>query len=110
MDISALGLVDTPENQLMADAALQWLGDNTTLDMAETDIPPVAKLFILKYCELMGQTAGVKSESLAGMSHSFSGDFNVDLWNIAYSMLLPYLKSNANVTPIIRKWEYGRYR
>lgn len=109
MDLSVLGLEKTPENQLIVDAALQWLGDNTTLDVSGENIPPVAKLFILKYSELMGQTAGLKSESLAGMSQSFSGDFNTSLWNIAYSMLLPYLKSNANVTPSRRKWEYGRY-
>lgn len=61
------------EVSIMVETALDWVAENTTLEIdRETDLPNNVKLFVVKFCDLMGQTAGVTSESLGGMSQSFS--------------------------------------
>ena len=108
--VEKMGLEDIPQNRLIVEAGIQWLKDNTTIDFSNSgSLPAVVPLFLIKFHELMGQTAGVKSESLGGMSQSFSGNVQGDLWNVANGMLLPYLKSNAVVFPGERKWDYGNY-
>lgn len=110
MDLTKLGLGDTPENRIIADAALQWLRDNTTLQFSDEDnLPPLAALFIVKFYEVMRQSAAIKSESIAGMSQSFADDAESVLWGLARTMLLPYLKSNVTVLPGEKRWRYGRY-
>ena len=59
---------------VMVDAALDWVARNTTVEIdQEAELPANVKLFVVKYCDLFGQTAGVASESLGGMSQSFTG-------------------------------------
>ncbi len=58
---------DSPETGLMADAALEWVWEHTTLSK-EKELPNAVKLFVLKYIDLMASTGGVTSESLGGMS------------------------------------------
>lgn len=62
-------------------AALDWLGDNTDFRLTDGSItevaslPPSARLFILKFMEIMssgGTLAGVSSESIGGMSKSYA--------------------------------------
>ena len=61
------------EVSIMVESALDWIEANTTLDIVrEAELPNNVKLFVIKFCDLMGQTAGVTSESLGGMSQSFS--------------------------------------
>ena len=67
--------IDTsnPETSIMVETALDWVDENTTLEIdREAELPSNVKLFVIKFCDLMSQTAGVTSESLGGMSQSFS--------------------------------------
>lgn len=65
--------INDGETRIMIDAALSWVKENTTLIIkAEEELPSNVKLFVVKFCDLMGQSAGVTSESLGGMSQSFS--------------------------------------
>lgn len=106
--LEKLGLEDNVENRLLVDAALGWLKDNTILNIEDAEaFPAVASLFVLKFTELVSQTSGVKSESLGGMSQSFSGDMDVDLWALAYAMLPQYLKSGISFTESTERWSYG---
>lgn len=60
------------ETRLMVDSAIQWIKANTTLDIAEdAELPSNAKLFTVKFCDILSRS-GVASESLGGMSQSFS--------------------------------------
>ena len=61
------------ETALMVEVALDWVEQNTTLEFdRENELPPNVKLFTIKFCDLMSQNAGVASESLGGMSQSFT--------------------------------------
>lgn len=61
------------EVAVMVEAALDWVERNTTLEInREAELPSNVKLFVVKFCDLMGQSVGVTSESLGGMSQSFS--------------------------------------
>lgn len=65
--------VTDAETKIMVDAALSWIQENTTLEISpDEELPSNVKLFIVKFCDLMSTTAGVASESLGGMSQSFS--------------------------------------
>lgn len=61
------------ETSIMVETALDWVEEHTTLQIdREAELPSNVKLFVIKFCDLMSQTAGVTSESLGGMSQSFS--------------------------------------
>lgn len=61
------------ETSIMVETALDWVEEHTTLEIdREAELPSNVKLFVIKFCDLMSQTAGVASESLGGMSQSFS--------------------------------------
>lgn len=61
------------EIAIMVEAALGWVEENTTLEIdRESELPSNVKLFVVKFCDLLTQTVGVSSESLGGMSQSFS--------------------------------------
>lgn len=65
--------INDTETKIMVDSALEWIKTNTTLVLDESaELPSNVKLFVIKYCDLMTQTVGVASESLGGMSQSFS--------------------------------------
>lgn len=67
-----LDLTDT-ETKVMVDSAIEWIKTNTTLEIApDEELPSNAKLFVIKFCDTMSVSAGVASESLGGMSQSFS--------------------------------------
>ena len=67
--------IDTKDAEvsIMVETALDWVETNTTLEIdREKELPNNVKLFVVKFCDLMSQTANVTSESLGGMSQSFS--------------------------------------
>ena len=64
---------DNAETAIMVESALDWVDANTTLKIdREAELPSNVKLFCIKFCDLMSKTAGVTSESLGGMSQTFS--------------------------------------
>lgn len=95
---------------LMANAALEWLATNTSIEVDVTDptalkeLPASAKLFVSKYVELMSLNTGVSSQSIEGLSLSFaSTDKTAMLWQLAQSLLGAYLRQ-VKAYPAKRRW------
>jgi hypothetical protein len=95
---------------LMANAALEWLKENTTLEFSLADpetiktLPATAKLFVDKYAEVMRLKPGVSSQSIEGLSISFnSTDKGAMLWQLASTLLGSYLRQ-VRFTPATRRW------
>lgn len=97
---------------LRAEAALDWLAEYTTLqfDKAHPEtiaaLPACAKIFILKYSEVMKRKSGLVSQSIEGMSMSFGSDssFAGNIWQLANGLLGGYIKSQVRVFPARKKW------
>lgn len=96
---------------LRAEAALDWMLEHTTLEFDKADmesinaLPACAKLFVEQYSDVIKRRVGVASQSIEGLSQSFSTtDKGTELWQIATSLLGPYLKSQVRVTPARRRW------
>lgn len=112
-DIAKIGLpIDNPNpyTVLVVNSAIDWLKGNTILDIKEDDVenlkalPPVTKLFVLKFIDIMNMGTGVTSESIGGLSHSFDSNKSALIWQYANELLAGYLKSQVTVTPAKRKW------
>ena len=96
---------------LRVEAALDWMEEYTTLEFDKNDLesltalPACAKLFCEQYSDIIQQRSGVASQSIEGLSMSFNttGKDTV-LWQIAHSLLRPYLKSQVRVFPAQRRW------
>ena len=96
---------------LKAEAALDWVQENTTLEFdkgnAETlsALPSSVKLFVLKYSEMLSLKQGVASQSIEGLSMSFNGnDQTAQIWQLANALLRPYLKTQVRAFPAKRRW------
>lgn len=103
----------TPETALYVDAAIDWLLQNTILAIDKTDLaasveklPAGAKLFVCRFYDVMATGGnGVVSESIGGMSQSFSTDSkNVLLWNLARELIGKYIKGQVHSIPNVSKW------
>ena len=96
---------------LQAEAALDWMLANTTLQFKKDDaesikaLPACAKLFVVKYSETMSLREGVASQSIEGLSQSFNAtDKSAALWQLANSLLGDYLKTQVRVHTAKRRW------
>lgn len=96
---------------LRAEAALDWMLEYTTLEFSKNEVetlaalPSCAKLFVVKYGELLRTKQGVASESIEGMSQSFhESDQSALLWRLANTLLGQYIKSQVRVFPARRRW------
>lgn len=96
---------------LRAEAALDWMKENTTLQFDKADaasiaaLPACAKLFVEQYSDIMKQPTGVASQSIEGLSMSFSTtDKSTMLLQIARNLLGAYMKSQVHVYPARRRW------
>ena len=114
-ELIAAGIPIPGENTvavLHAEAALDWMQEHTTLVFDKADkesisaLPACAKLFVVKYSEVLKRTAGLTSQSIEGMSMSFdaSGDVNSSIWALANALLQGYLKSQVKVFTAKRRW------
>lgn len=106
-----LGLPLNAETCLMVESGLQWVLENTTLtfDLQNEEeleaLPPQVRLFLLKYNEAMSISSGVSSESIEGLSQSFSSvDKSALLWDIAYSLLGKWLISPVRFVTAQKRW------
>lgn len=95
---------------LRAGAALEWVKENTTLDVNMDDpesisaLPACAKLFVAKYGEVLGIKSGVASQSIEGLSMSFdTTDKTALIWQLATSLLGRYIRQ-VRVFPAKRRW------
>lgn len=95
---------------LHAEAALDWMNENTTLEIDKTDIstiealPACAKLFTVKFAEVVAMRDGVSSQSIEGLSMSFSSDKSEIILQLAKTLLGAYLKSQVRIYPARRRW------
>ena len=113
-DFVAAGIpiaANDPLATLEAEAALEWMHENTTLSLDTVDVatisalPACAKLFVMKYVETFNVRVGVSSQSIEGLSMSFtSNDKSTLVWQLANSLLGAYLKSQVRVIPARRRW------
>lgn len=98
-------------DQLVGNAALEWLSKNTTLVINLDDVatlqalPFSAKMFIIKFCEIMGKSSVVASQSIEGLSQTFvETDKSELLWGTAEELLSDYLKGRVTFVAATRKW------
>ena len=102
-----LGLTLDTKTEIILNAGVEWLAENTTIDTANTDkFPSCAKLFLIKFCEIQNIQTGVASESIEGLSLSFDSSSNKNdlLWQIAEELLGSYLKGRVRFVPATRRW------
>lgn len=120
-DIATIGLpIENPDayTVLVVESAFGWLQANTMLKIDLDDVetlkalPPVAKLFVLKFRDIMSLHTGIASEQIDTLSHSFESDKEAMLWQYARELLAGYMKSQVSVTTAKRKWvnPYGSWR
>lgn len=98
-------------NELIGNAALEFLAQNTTLTVDFEDVstlealPFSAKLFISRYDEVVSASSVVASESIEGLSQSFNtGDKSNMIWDLANTLLSGYLKSRITFVQAKRRW------
>lgn len=108
-ELKALNLpldLNDEETALMVESAALWIEDKTTFRFANVEtVPANVKLFIIKYCDVMSQSGGIASESIAGMSQSFNGGSTAALLaQIAGELLSEYGYSSCRFVSAKRKW------
>ena len=98
-------------SELVGNAALEYIAENTSLEVDLNDVgtldalPFSAKLFVLKYDEIVSASSVVVSESIEGLSQSFNtSDKSALLWQAAEQLLSSYLKSRIQFIPAQRRW------
>lgn len=74
-------------SELIRESALEWISKNTTFDVTVEPLPASVEMFIEKYAEVIGLRAGVSSESISGLSQSFSGDISTLLKQYASELI-----------------------
>lgn len=70
------------ETCLLVENALNWIADNTTINVNMNDLENVqanVRLFITKYIDIMKLPIGITSESAKGLSQSFDTTDKYDL-------------------------------
>ena len=110
-EFKALTLPVEDSDQLYVESGLEWLQDNTTLEMDLADpetikqLPASARLFLVKYCEVLNRETGITSETVGPMSQSFSSDSVAkQTANLAKQFLKPWLKPEVMFIPCRRRW------
>lgn len=96
---------------LYVESALDWIKSNTTLEFDSLEeikaLPSGAKLFVVKFRELMTLPVGVTGESVDGLSQNFSDTLKKDkLLDLAYELLGEYIKPAISFVPAKERWKY----
>lgn len=102
----------TVSNELIGNAALEFISQNTNLTIDFDDVKTVkalpfsAKLFISKYDEVVSTSSTIASESIEGLSQSFkTGDKSAMIWDLANSLLGSYLtKGRVRFVTAKKRW------
>ena len=108
-EVKSLNLGITPVDDrtiLIVESGIDWLKTNTTLDLDDlAALPPCVRLFLVKFNDIYSVSAGVSSESIEGLSQSYSQRDNESLiWDIASSLLGGYLKSRVRFVAAEKRW------
>lgn len=98
-------------NELIGNAALEYIADNTNLTVDLEDVETVkalpfsARLFVQKYGEVASASSTVASESIEGLSLSFKQGDKADIINdLANTYLNKWLKGKITFIPATRRW------
>lgn len=105
---AGIPIEDSSVSLLYAEAALSWIKNNTSLNLPDdlSRLPPGGKLFILKFSEIMSADRTVTSESLGGMSQSFSSESRETmLYDLARELLPDYMKSQVTFMASQSRWK-----
>ena len=102
-----LGFTIDAQTEIMLNAGLEWLANNTTIDTTKaSQIPSGAKLFLIKFCDIQKMQTGVASESIEGLSLSFDTSNKSDLlWQLADELLGSYLKGRVRFVAATSRWK-----
>lgn len=102
-----LGITIDTQTEIILNAGLEWLAENTTIDTANTEkLPSGAKLFLIKFCDIQNLQTGVTSESIEGLSLSFDNSNKSDLlWQLADELLGNYLKGRVRFVAATSRWK-----
>lgn len=97
------------ESCLLVESAIEWINSNTSLhydlDNLPESLPSNVKLFISKYCELIGLRPGISSESISGLSQSFdSTDKGLLLRQYAKAILGDSVMSDVTFFSAKKRW------
>lgn len=95
---------------LWVESGLGWLRVHTTLpidNISLEELPAGAKLFLQKYCDVM-ECGGVKSESIEGLSQSFTDDSAESILIQLAQNLLPEYFTSFRFVPKMQQWNYRR--
>ena len=108
--LETLGLTETIENKMYAEAAVEWLKKHTVYqDFGNPSVlPSSVKLFIYQYPQLV-INAGVASESITGMSQSFvTGQaLESQIYQLAIALLgIDSIQSTVTVHSGEDRWDY----
>lgn len=97
---------------LYVNAGLEWIKQNTFLEFDIENIetikglPSGVSLFLLKYFEIMNTDSRVISESIAGISQTFSTKVQEKtLLQYAKNFLGSYLKPRSKIIPCLNRWK-----
>lgn len=109
--VKALGIRSCDESTcILVESGIIWLKNNTKLnyDFECADfgaLPANIKLFLHKYCQIMRLRPGIASESISGLSQSFTGDIDELLRNAAESLLgEDIVKSAVSFVSASERW------
>ena len=95
---------------LWAESGLGWLKVHTTLPLEQLSLeqlPAGAKLFLQKYADVM-ESSGIASESIEGLSQSFTGDnAESQLLTLAQNLLPEWFRA-IQFMPKQQRWTYDR--
>lgn len=108
--ISNLNLGISPidaRTEITINAGIDWLERNTDLNLSDpAAFPNNAKLFLIKFFDLMMMQAGVTSQSIEGLSQSFNtGDIENTLFQFAEELFGDNLtKGRVRFVQAGKKW------
>lgn len=98
-------------DEILANAALEWISTNTTLTVDLNDattlgnLPYTAIAFIAKFEKVMSASSTVQSQSIDGLSQTFkTGDKSDMIWDLANTLLSGYLKGQIRFVTAKRRW------
>lgn len=106
-----LGIQISDKTLIIIDSSLDIVLSRTSIKFDKNNleelkmIPARAKLFIIKYIELMSLTEGVSSQSISNLSMSFSQDKNERLNNLLEETLGNDMLSDVQFAEAVNRWE-----
>lgn len=102
---------DNPKTILSVMSGLEWLKENTILEIEPENaesiraLPSRVKLFLLKFVDILERENGISSESIDGLSQSFeSSNLVQDIDKLSKTLIADLLKSQVKFIPAKRRW------